>query len=104
MSLYCRVFILKKSDQSKTYLQWLDKQPVSTQNFLEQFYPKNRMTQLQQSIIAMNSNKIELLMEKLERNSVQLKKCLPLRDLTLKLNQPTVTIDEIYAKFVNNNV
>jgi len=62
------------------------------------------MTQLQQSIIAMNSNKIELLMEKLEQNSVQLKKCLPLRDLTLKLNQPTVTIDEIYAKFVNNNV
>jgi len=43
-------------------------------------------------------------MEKLEQNSVQLKKCLPLRDLTLKLNQPTVTIDEIYAKFVNNNV
>ncbi len=60
------------------------------------------MTHLQQSIIEMHSNKIELLMIKFSANPNRLTKCLPLRELTLKLNLPTVTIDEIYAKFVNN--
>jgi len=60
------------------------------------------MTKLQQSIIEMHSNKIELLMIKFLNNENKITKCLPLRELILKLNIPTVTIDEIYAKFVNN--
>jgi hypothetical protein len=60
------------------------------------------MTHLQKSIIEMHSNKIKLLIEKLSNNHTQITKCLPLKELILKLNIPTVTIDEIYAKFVNN--
>jgi len=69
---------------------------------LNSFIPKSRMTHLQKSIIEMHSNKIELLMEKFYNNQNTITKCLPLRDLILKLNLPTVAIDEIYAKFVNN--
>lgn len=58
------------------------------------------MTQLQQSIIELHPNKIESLMLKFVNNQNQIRKCLPLRDLILKLNTPTVTIDDIYAKFM----
>lgn len=58
------------------------------------------MSQLQQSIIEMHSNKIQSLMLKFLKNQNQIRKCLPLRELILKLNTPTVTIDEIYAKFM----
>jgi len=50
----------------------------------------------------MHSNKIQLLMEQFYNHQHLITKCLPLRELILKLNMPTVTIDEIYAKFVNN--
>ena len=50
----------------------------------------------------MHSNKIELLMNKFSNQETQATKRLPLRDLILNLNKPTVTIDEIYAKFVPN--
>jgi CRISPR/Cas system CSM-associated protein Csm4 (group 5 of RAMP superfamily) len=60
------------------------------------------MTHLQQSIIEMYPNKIELLLKKFSTNQNEITKSLPLRELTLKLNLPTVTVDDIYAKFVNN--
>ncbi|CAF2899819.1 unnamed protein product [Rotaria sp. Silwood2] len=90
------------SSRRTNYIQWLQKQPIHTQNFLEQFYSNSRLTHLQKSIIEMHANKIELLMEKFYNNQNNTTKCLPLREFILKLNMPTVTIDEIYVKFVNN--
>ena len=43
-------------------------------------------------------NQHHLLMLKFSTNQNQITKCLPLRELTLKLNLPTVTVDEIYAE------
>ena len=60
------------------------------------------MTHLQQSIIEMYPNKIELLLKKFTNRQNEITKSLPLRELTLKLNLPSVTVDDIYAKFVNN--
>jgi CRISPR/Cas system CSM-associated protein Csm4 (group 5 of RAMP superfamily) len=60
------------------------------------------MSHLQQSIIEMYPNKIELLLKKFSNNQNEITKSLPLRELTLKLNRPTVTVEDIYAKFVNN--
>ncbi|CAF3355214.1 unnamed protein product [Rotaria sp. Silwood1] len=90
------------SSRVTNYIQWLQKQPIHTQKFLQQFYSKSRLTHLHKSIIEMHSNKIELLMQKFDNNQNNIIKCLPLREFILKLNQSTVTIDEIYAKFVNN--
>ncbi len=38
-------------------------------------------------------------MIKFVNNQTKITKYLPLRELILKLNTPTVTIDEIYSKF-----
>ncbi|CAF1060249.1 unnamed protein product [Rotaria sordida] len=90
------------SSRQTNYIQWLQKQPIHIQNFLKQFYSKSRLTHLQKSIIEMHSNKIELLMKKLYNNQNNIIKYLPLGEFILKLNMPTVTVDEIYTKFVNN--
>ncbi|CAF3607259.1 unnamed protein product [Adineta steineri] len=83
------------------HIQWLQKQPIYVKNFFEQFYTKSRLTRLQKSIIEMNSNKIQSLMELFYNNPDQPTKCLTLRELILELNTPTVTVETIYTKFVN---
>ncbi|CAF1401940.1 unnamed protein product, partial [Rotaria sordida] len=96
------LYRMTNSSRQTNYIQWLQKQPIHIQNFLGQFYSKSRLTHLQKSIIEMHSNKIELLMKKLYNNQNNIIKYLPLGEFILKLNMPTVTVDEIYTKFVNN--